>query len=425
MTWRTRTLGEICDEGNGVIRTGPFGSQLHESDYSEEGTPVVMPKDIIEGKVSENTIARVSDAHLERLAQHRLLTGDIVYGRRGDIGRQALITRKESGWLCGTGCLRISLGSSPLDAKFLHYFLRDARVIDGIAKQAVGATMPNLNTSILRSVLITYPDETTQRRISSMLSSYDNLIENNTRRIQILDEMARRIYEEWFVRFRFPGHENVEMIESEIGLIPVGWKAPYSEHIDYLEGPGLRNWQYREQGVPFLNIRTLVPHDIDKSKLQFLSHQEVEQKYKHFLLKAYDHVVSSSGTLGRIVTVQERHLPLMLNTSIIRMRPKSERMGKWLLKHFLSSPYFQNQINAFAIGSAQKNYGPSHLKQMWTIAPTREVVIEFERLVSPLEEQMLNLSKRNATLRAARDLLLPKLISGEIDVSNFPEPVSD
>src|SRR5437588_12956114 len=90
----TQTLGKVCDEVGGIIRTGPFGSQLHESDYVGEGIPVVMPKDIVEGKVSTNSIAHVSEKDAQRLAQHRLKAGDIVYGRRGDIGRQALITEK-------------------------------------------------------------------------------------------------------------------------------------------------------------------------------------------------------------------------------------------------------------------------------------------------------------------------------------------
>jgi type I restriction enzyme S subunit len=91
----------------------------------------------------------------------------------------------------------------------------------------------------------------------------------------------------------------------------------------------------------------------------------VNTKYKHFLLEEGDHVVSSSGTLGRIVTIQDFHLPLMLNTSIIRMRPKTNNVGRWQLKHFLKSDYFQNQILSLASGVAQMNYGPTHLKEMF------------------------------------------------------------
>ncbi len=112
MSWNETTLGEICDKVGGVIQTGPFGSQLHESDYAQDGTPVVMPKDIIEGRIDTHSVARVAPKHVERLSRHKMKPGDIVYGRRGDIGRQAVIRSEQAGWLCGTGCLRVSLGDS-------------------------------------------------------------------------------------------------------------------------------------------------------------------------------------------------------------------------------------------------------------------------------------------------------------------------
>ena len=159
MRWANETLGEICDIGGGVVKTGPFGSQLHKSDYQEDGIPVVMPKDIVSGGVSIESIAKVGEQHIERLHQHKLSVGDIVYGRRGDIGRHALVREREKGWLCGTGCLRISLGDGPVDPVFLHYCLNGAELTKWIENHAVGATMPNLNTTILRSVPIRYPQK--------------------------------------------------------------------------------------------------------------------------------------------------------------------------------------------------------------------------------------------------------------------------
>jgi type I restriction enzyme S subunit len=224
MSWRVRTLGEICDEVGGVIQTGPFGSQLHESDYVEEGIPVVMPKNIVDGRISTEDIARISEEEDgKRLHRHIFAVGDIVYGRRGDIGRRALITEREHGWLCGTGCLRVSLGKNVLDSQFLYYYLGQPSVTNWIANQAIGATLPNLNTSILRSVSARYPSLSVQRRIASILSAYDDLIENNTRRIRILEETAQMVYREWFVNFRFPAHEKRKMVESEMGLVPNGW----------------------------------------------------------------------------------------------------------------------------------------------------------------------------------------------------------
>ena len=98
------------------MQTGPFGSQLHQSDYQESGVPVIMPADILDGKIDLTRIARVSESHVDRLKRHKLSKGDIVYGRRGDIGRQALIRDENTGWLCGTGCLRVTLGDAAVES---------------------------------------------------------------------------------------------------------------------------------------------------------------------------------------------------------------------------------------------------------------------------------------------------------------------
>ena len=126
-----KTLGEICDEVDGIIRTGPFGSQLHQSDYQDDGLPVVMPKNIVNGKVETDGIARIGKEDELRLSDHKLKTGDIVYGRRGDIGRCALIGERESGWLCGTGSLRIGLDDTVLDPTYLFYYLNHPYIILG------------------------------------------------------------------------------------------------------------------------------------------------------------------------------------------------------------------------------------------------------------------------------------------------------
>ena len=137
MKWKTAILSDISTN----IQTGPFGSQLHQSDYSIEGTPVVMPKDLVNGHISEATIARISDAHIERLNRHKIEIGDILYSRRGDVGRCAFATEKEAGWLCGTGCLRVSTDVSKANPKFVFYQLQKPDTIGWVEKHAVGATI--------------------------------------------------------------------------------------------------------------------------------------------------------------------------------------------------------------------------------------------------------------------------------------------
>jgi type I restriction enzyme, S subunit len=118
------TVGEICDRFDGEVQTGPFGSQLHASDYSDQGIPVVMPQDMVDGRISCVDIARVDETHARRLSQHRLRIGDIVFSRRGDVSRFAVVTEHDAGWLCGTGSIRIRLNCPEIDLGYLRHFLK-------------------------------------------------------------------------------------------------------------------------------------------------------------------------------------------------------------------------------------------------------------------------------------------------------------
>jgi type I restriction enzyme S subunit len=156
-SWGKLKLAQLAAQCGGQIRTGPFGSQLHQADYSTEGTPVVMPANLVAGEISEESIARVSPDIVARLSDHAMSEGDIVYGRRGDIGRKALIGPDEAGWLCGTGCLRISIRSEHCPSELLYYHLDRPEIREWISARAVGATMPNLNTGILGEVEVLVP----------------------------------------------------------------------------------------------------------------------------------------------------------------------------------------------------------------------------------------------------------------------------
>lgn len=424
MSLEELTLGSICDQGGGVIRTGPFGSQLHESDYSNIGTPVVMPKDIIQGKVSEQSIARVSDEHVNRLSQHKLLPGDIVYGRRGDIGRQALIRERESGWLCGTGCLRITLGTGPVDPKWLHYYLRDQRVVAFIAQQAVGATMPNLNTSILRSIPIRFPSSLeTQRRIASILSTYDDLIENNTRRIAILEEMARRIYEEWFVHFRFPGHEQVKMVESELGLIPEGWLLCRLEDVCSRITDGSHSSPKSvEVGKPMASVKDMTDWGINTSTCRIISDEDYLKLVRNDCKpRLNDVLIAKDGSYLKHTFVVDEEIDLVILSSIAILRPN----GRFLpnqLAIYLRLPQIKERMKGYVSGVAIPRIILKDFRQFLILLPPSSLQSEWAKICDPMLSLCRKLVRKNANLRATRDLLLPKLISGELDVSNLPTP---
>ena len=154
--WEITDLAAVCTEGNG-IQTGPFGSQLHESDYSTEGVPVVMPKDLIGFRIQTDNVARIPEYLADKLGRHRMQIGDIVYGRRGDIGRRAFLMLHQAGWFCGTGCLRIRPSPEGVNGWYLFNYLGQDDVVGLIKGRAQGVTMPNLNTGLLSSVPVRLP----------------------------------------------------------------------------------------------------------------------------------------------------------------------------------------------------------------------------------------------------------------------------
>jgi type I restriction enzyme S subunit len=157
--WRATTLGAEAERCGGAVQTGPFGSQLHASDYVPLGVPVVMPKDIAGRRVSTASVKRIREADAERLSRHRLQVGDLVYSRRGDVERHALISSREVGWLCGTGCLLVRLGPTWPSPAFASLALDRPESRAWISQHAIGATMPNLNTSILSAVPLVVPSD--------------------------------------------------------------------------------------------------------------------------------------------------------------------------------------------------------------------------------------------------------------------------
>ena len=155
--WRASVLGDEVMRCGGRIQTGPFGSQLHASDYVDDGVPVVMPKDLSQRRVSTLSIAKVNLSDVERLSRHRLQEGDIVYSRRGDVEQHGLVRSRETGWLCGTGCLLVRFGPEWLSPLFASFALDRPETRAWITQHAIGATMPNLNTGILACAPIIVP----------------------------------------------------------------------------------------------------------------------------------------------------------------------------------------------------------------------------------------------------------------------------
>jgi type I restriction enzyme S subunit len=324
-----------------------------------------------------------------------------------------------------------------LDMRWLYYAIQHYK----LGEVDDGSPIPSTTRAAVyvRDLAVPPPDE--QRAIAHILGTLDDKIELNRRMNETLETMARALFKSWFVDFDpvrakaegrdpglpqslaalFPAH----LASSELGEIPEGWRIiNLPEEIDFLEGPGLRNWQYRDAGMKFLNIRCIIDGDFDLAKANAISLEEFEKKYSHFALREDDIVISTSGTLGRVGIARLDHLPVMLNTSVIRMRGR-EPFGLAYVWGFLQSVYFLEEMFALAAGSVQLNFGPMHLKRIKALRPPDEILKNFETIAQPIIRKALYNRCQSRTLAALRATLLPKLISGELRVKHSEQSIRE
>lgn len=230
----------------------------------------------------------------------------------------------------------------------------------------------------------------------------------------------KKTYVEWFKHFNIP-NTSFEFKDSELGQIPIDWNIKHLKDVFFFqEGPGIRNWQYvDEDGTKFINIRCIKDRDLELDTANMISNEEAQGKYKHFMLNEWDVVVSTSGTLGRSQIIRKEHLPLCLNTSVIRFKPINGFDEYAFMYNYLISDEFLNLLDVMATGSAQRNFGPMHLKKIDLVYPSKDIINKFNNLMFPIIENIQNNKAENMKLTQLRDTLLPKLMNGEIDLDNI------
>jgi type I restriction enzyme S subunit len=392
-TWPVMTLGDICAEGGGFIRTGPFGSQLHQSDYVDDpdGIPVVMPKDMANGRLDRSSAARISLDTADRLSHHLLAAGDIALSRRGDVGRSAWISEEDLPVLCGTGSMRVHAGQPrSVDPSYLRYFFRSRLSIEYLEGQAVGATMPNLNAEIVTGMPVPVLPMNLQRRAADVLRSMDELIENNRRRVEVLEEMARAIYREWFVHFRYPGHENVPLVDSPLGPIPDGWEAQTIGDV-----------------VRLHYGRALKKEDRRGGPVAVVSSAGVVGWHDESVVAGPVIVLGRKGNVGSVTWVNSEAWPIDTAYFV-----ESELPLRYVAEQLRGAKFLNSHAAVPGLSRDQAYSRPFLRPQTWLME-------SFDAAAGTLGAEARTLRQASERLAELRDLLLPKLVTGQIDVSHL------
>lgn len=402
--WRWSLLDDIKAEEKRAIISGPFGSNISSKYFVDSGIPVIRGNNLslsLERFIDDGFVFITEEKanELNTWAEK----DDILFTAAGTIGQVGIIGEetKYEKYIISNKQIRVRVNKEKIRPLFAYYWLASSLMIEYIQQRNTGSTIPLVNLSIIKSLPIPVPPIPEQDEILKVASSLDDKISVNRQINEVLEDLAQNFYTEWFVENR----------EAK------NWKEiPLPEAIDFLEGPGIRNWQYTnsDEGIRFINIRCIQNKDINIKIANRINSDDVSEKYQHFLLERDDVVVSTSGTLGRFAIVRDEHLPLLLNTSVIRMRPRKNTSTWSYLIGYIGSEEFQFELESRATGSVQKNFGPMHLKQIKIKIPPYELLTEFESVVEPIYRKFLQNLSECQDLEKLRDTLLPKLMKGEI-----------
>jgi len=305
----------------------------------------------------------------------------------------------------------LDLNTDKVLDKWAYYQLKnfDINNIDS------GTAIPSTSREAFYQIPVEIPPLEVQKKIIESLSTFDDLIENNSRRIEILEEMARRIYREWFVHFRYPGHENNELVDSgtELGEVPEGWEVKKLEDFGEIvlgKTPSTKDSANYGDYMPF--IKTPDMHDqffIHESE-NVLSKKGVETQHKK-TLPADSICVSCIGTAGVVAITS---VPSQTNQQINSIVPKDKAFREYL--YFTTKALKPLMEKIGSTGATMTNVSKTKFKGLPAIKPTQELLKGFHTKVGPLFDQISTLQKKNDKLKETRDLLLPTLISGKIDV---------
>ena len=399
--WPSKRLGELAEFRNGVnYNKSSFGEGVKVvgvSDFQDYTKPRYGELEQInpEGVVTERNILR---------------DGDIVFvrsnGNRELIGRSLFIEQPPEEVTHSAFTIRLRFNSREVYPKFYAYCFRTPIIRQGLTASGGGTNISNLNQDILNALEVPVPPLPVQQRIAGILSAYDELIENSQRRIRILEEMARALYREWFVHFRFPGHEKLPRVASILGDIPKGWEVkPFSELGSYVNGYAFKPDDWGTEGKPIIKIKELkagITADTPRNP-----GDGILAKYN---VRDGDVLFSWSADLDTYLWMGGEGL---LNQHLFNIVP-FDGLSRAFCFHALKES--MTRFRALSLGATMHHIKRSALDQVFTLLAPAELRKRFDVLVVPMHQQLIALSKQVQNLRRTRDLLLPRLLSGQVPI---------
>lgn len=423
----SETLADFARRGEISISTGPFGSALHAHDYQPTGIAVVPTEAISPRGLLHDRLVRISREKARELERHKLQDGDIVFARRGvqACGISTRVSAADGEAIAGTGVITLRiLARDRIDQRFLACTVGSDDSVKWLKHHAIGATMPNLNSSVILSLPITLPSIAEQRAIAHILGTLDDKIELNRRANETLEAMARALFKAWFVDFE-PVRAKLEgrwqhgqslpglpahlydlfpdrLVESELVEIPEGWEyVPLSRFIEIFDSrrvPLSSKQRAERQGIYPYHGATGVMDTVDDYLFDGI----------HVLLGEDGSVVQENGrpytqyVWGKFWVNNHAH--------VLRGRG----MTNETLLLFLE----QCDVAPFVTGAVQPKLSQGNLKAIPFLSPGDALLSNFGQIVAAIFEQTRDLSEESRSLIQLRDTLLPKLISGELRIKD-------
>ena len=408
--WQAKPLSELADMC--------LGKMLDQQKNKGEYYPYLANTNVHWGSFDLDNLREMRfEAH--EFDRYGLKAGDIVMCEGGEPGRCAI-------WKAQTGSMMIQKAlhrirvKEEVDSVFLYYSLLNEGMQGHFEGYFTGAAIKHLTGVNLARIKVKVPPLSTQQKIAQILSAYDDLIENNLKRIKLLEETAQLTYEEWFVRMKFPGHEDVA-VDAETGL-PEGWlQGHLSDLVGFLSGYAFKSSDFVESGNAVIKIKNIGSSTVDVFDTDCIS-QEISNKAKLFELNEGDLLIAMTGaTVGKVGLLPHSSTPCYLNQRVGKLTCNEvNNMGFAFC--LLSCDVGYQQILNFAAGAAQPNISGKQILSIKTVVPTEKVLIEFSDFVNNVLKLSLVLRHKNQRLEEARNILLPRLMTGLINVEDIDLP---